>query len=60
VVVPNLPDQFIRGQNLGVLAVELIVLLFGYEMLITELRGKFDALAVSTLAGLAVVAIRGL
>jgi UDP-GlcNAc:undecaprenyl-phosphate GlcNAc-1-phosphate transferase len=60
VVIPNLPDQFIRGQNLGFLAVELIVLLFGYEMLITELRGKFDAMAVSTLAGLAIVAIRGL
>jgi UDP-GlcNAc:undecaprenyl-phosphate GlcNAc-1-phosphate transferase len=59
-VVPNLPDQFIRGQNLGFLAVELIVFLFGYEVLITELRGKFDALTVSTLAGLAIVAIRGL
>ena len=59
-VVPNLPDQFIRGQNLGFLAVELIVLLFGYEVLITELRGKFDALTVSTLAGLAIVALRGI
>lgn len=59
-VVPNLPDQFIRGQNLGFLAVELIVLLFGYEVLMTELRGKFDALTVSTLAGLAIVAIRGI
>jgi len=59
-VVPNLPDQFIRGQNLGFLAVELIVFLFGYEVLITELRGKFDALTLSTLAGLAIVAIRGI
>lgn len=59
-VVPNLPDQFIRGQNLGFLAVELIVLLFGYEVLMTELRGKFDALTLSTLAGLAIVAIRGI
>jgi UDP-GlcNAc:undecaprenyl-phosphate GlcNAc-1-phosphate transferase len=59
-VVPNLPDQFIRGQNLGFLAVELIVFLFGYEVLMTELRGKFDALTLSTLAGLAIVAIRGI
>lgn len=59
-VVPNLPDQFIHRQNLGFLAVELIVFLFGYEVLMTELRGKFDALTVSTLAGLAIVAIRGI
>ena len=59
-VIPNLPDQFIRGQNLGFLAVELIVLLFGYEVLITELRGKFDALVLSTLVCLAIVGFRGI
>jgi UDP-GlcNAc:undecaprenyl-phosphate GlcNAc-1-phosphate transferase len=60
VVVPNLPDQFIGSQNLGFMAVKLIVFLFGYEVLITELRGKFDVLVFSTLIGLAVVAIKGL
>ena len=59
-VVPNLPGQVIQSQFLGVLAVKLIVLLFGYEVLITELRGKFDALAVSTLAALAIVGLRGI
>jgi UDP-GlcNAc:undecaprenyl-phosphate/decaprenyl-phosphate GlcNAc-1-phosphate transferase len=60
VTVPNLPDPFIRSQHLGALAVELIVLLFGYEVLITELRGKFDTLVLSTLVGLAIIGIRGL
>lgn len=60
VVVPNFPDQALQGHYLGALAVKLIVLLFGYEMLITELRGKFDALAVSTLAALAVIGLRGI
>lgn len=59
-VVPNLPDQSIRSQNLGFLAVEIIVLLFGYEVLITELRGKLDRLALITAATMGVAALRGL
>ncbi|HVO66076.1 MAG TPA: MraY family glycosyltransferase [Syntrophales bacterium] len=59
VVVPNLPDQSIRSHYLGFLAVEIIVLLFGYEVLLTELRGKFDSLAVITAATAGVVALRG-
>ena len=60
VVVPNLPGQVIPVPYLGALAVKLIVLLFGYEVLITELRGQFDALVTSTLAVLAIIGIRGI
>jgi len=59
VVVPNLPGMSTQGHNMGVLAVKLIVLLFSYETLITELRGGFNALTLTTLMGLGIVAIRG-
>lgn len=59
VVVPNLPDQSIQSLHLGLLAVEIIVLLFSYEVLIKELRGKFGALTSSTLTALILIGIRG-
>jgi UDP-GlcNAc:undecaprenyl-phosphate GlcNAc-1-phosphate transferase len=58
-VVPNLPEQSMRNHHLEMLAVEIIVMLFSYEVLITELRGKFNALTASTMAALAIVGIRG-
>lgn len=59
VLVPNLPDQSIRSYHPGLLAVEIIVLLFSYEVLIRELRGKLDALAACTLASLVLIGMRG-
>ncbi|HUO76451.1 MAG TPA: hypothetical protein VMU21_02645, partial [Thermodesulfovibrionales bacterium] len=59
VVVPNLPDKSIRSYNLGMLAVEIITLLFGYEFLITELRGSFGALTVLTLLSFMLIGVRG-
>src|SRR5208337_3648782 len=49
VAVPNLPDQSIQSYHLGFLAVEIIVMLFSCEVLLKELRGRFDALTASTL-----------
>ncbi len=60
VIVPNLPEQSIQSYHLGFLAVEIIVLLFGIEVLITELRGKFEALIVSSLMTLAMIGILGI
>lgn len=59
VVIPNLPEQSIQSYHLGFLAVEIIVLLFSIEVLITELRKKFDVLIVFALMILAVLGIRG-
>jgi len=59
VVVPNLPDHSIKSYQLGRLAVEIVVLLFSYEVLIKELRGKFDTLAAFTLPALIVLVVRG-
>ena len=60
VVVPNLPDQSIRSLQLGLLAVEVVILLFSYEVLIKELRGRFDYLTASTLIALIMIGIRGI
>ncbi len=59
-VVPNLPDPSIQGHHLGLLSAKIIVMLFSYELLIKELRGKFGALTASTLIGLALICVRGI
>jgi UDP-GlcNAc:undecaprenyl-phosphate GlcNAc-1-phosphate transferase len=59
VTVPNLTGQLVQHFNLGLLAVEIIVFFFGYEVLINELREKFDVLAVATLAAMVVLGVRG-
>jgi UDP-GlcNAc:undecaprenyl-phosphate GlcNAc-1-phosphate transferase len=59
VVVPNLPDQSIQSHHLGLLAVEIIVMLFSYEVLLTELRKKFTTLTAFTLITLMLIGIRG-
>ncbi len=58
-VVPNLTGQLSRSHNLGLLAVEIIVFLFSYEVLINELREKFDALAITTVAATLILGVRG-
>lgn len=59
VLVPNLPDQSIRSYHMGLMAVEIIVMLFSYEVLIRELGGKLNTLAASTMAALILIGIRG-
>jgi UDP-GlcNAc:undecaprenyl-phosphate GlcNAc-1-phosphate transferase len=59
VTVPNLTGQLVQHFNLGLLAVEIIVFFFGYEVLINELREKFDVLATATLAATVVLGVRG-
>jgi UDP-GlcNAc:undecaprenyl-phosphate GlcNAc-1-phosphate transferase len=61
VALPNLPDQLIRSHDMGRLAVGIIVFFFSYEVLITELRGKFNAaLTVFTLEALILIGARGI
>jgi UDP-GlcNAc:undecaprenyl-phosphate/decaprenyl-phosphate GlcNAc-1-phosphate transferase len=60
VVVPNLPDQSFREYQLGRLAVEIVVLLFGYEVLLNEFQGRFSFLTISSVAALALITVRGL
>ena len=60
VVVPNLPDHSIQSYQLGQLAVKIVVILFSYEVLIKELRGRFESLVFATLAALILISSRGL
>jgi UDP-GlcNAc:undecaprenyl-phosphate GlcNAc-1-phosphate transferase len=59
-VVPNLPDPVIKSVHMGDLAAKIIVLFFGFEVLIGELRGNVGRLAAGVLTGLGVLAIRGI
>jgi len=57
--IPNLPES-IQGYHLGGIAVKVIVLFFGFEVLMGELRGEFRWLALPIAAGLAFVGLKGL
>ena len=59
VAVPNLTGRLVQNFNLGLLAVEIIVFFFGFEMLINELREKFGVLTTATLAAMAALCVRG-
>jgi UDP-GlcNAc:undecaprenyl-phosphate GlcNAc-1-phosphate transferase len=57
--VPNLPGTFAGGLRVGETAVKLLVMYFGFEVLVGELRGELGKVAIGLLAGLALVAVRG-
>jgi UDP-GlcNAc:undecaprenyl-phosphate GlcNAc-1-phosphate transferase len=59
-VVPNLPDPAIKSSQMGDLAVRIIVMFFGFEVLIGELRGRVGRLAAGIAAGLVLLAARGI
>jgi UDP-GlcNAc:undecaprenyl-phosphate/decaprenyl-phosphate GlcNAc-1-phosphate transferase len=58
-VIPNLPDPKIQSFHMGMMATKVIVLLFGYEVWICELRGRLGRVESSTIAALLVLAVRG-
>lgn len=58
-VVPNLPDLWIKSYNMGLVAVKIIILFYSYEVLIGELRGKLKYVSISTLAMMAIIGIKG-
>ena len=54
VVVPNLPDQNLQAYHLGLVAAKVVILYYSCEVLLAELRGKYDRFAwgiVTVLAG---------
>lgn len=56
VVVPNLPEQ--HDRLMGFMAAKIIMLYFGYEVLLAEARGRFGKVSVLSIASLAVLATR--
>jgi len=59
ITVPNLTGQMAQHFNLGLLTAEIIVLFFGYELVINELRDKFNVLSAATFASMVVLTVRG-
>lgn len=59
ITVPNLTGSLTQNHNLGVLAVEIIVLFFSYEVLYNELRDKFDYQAITTVLAALILVARG-
>ena len=45
---------------MGLVAAQIIVLFFSYEVLIGELRGKYKRLSLTTVTALSILTVRGL
>jgi len=58
-VIPNLPDERIQSWQMGLVAAEIVVLFFSYEVLKVELRLKTKKLSVATLVALSIISLRG-
>ena len=59
-LVPNLPDDQIQSFQMGPMAAKIILLIFGYELILTEIRGKTHWLWAATLFSMAVVTAKGI
>lgn len=58
VAVPNLPVQGEQQYRIGLIAAKTIMLYFSYEVLLAEIRGKYNLVVASTLLALLALAIR--
>lgn len=58
-VIPNLPDERIQSWQMGLVAAEIVVLFFCYEVLKVELRLKTKKLSIATLVALSIISLRG-
>ena len=56
-VVPNLPEQEIRDYRIGLTAAKILLLYFSFEVLQSEMRGKFNRLALWSVASLVALAL---
>jgi len=60
VVVPFLLSDYTQNKNLPAIATKTVVLFFGFEVLVGELRGEYGKLTWFTIIVLAVVMMRGI
>lgn len=59
VVAPNLPEQNLKAYHLGLVAAQTIILYFSVEVLMAELRGEYNKLALGAGAALLVLGVKG-
>ena len=60
IIVLILPDEQIKQYHMGMLVAKIMVLFFGYEVIITELRGNLGMPVIVTITALAITGVRGL
>ena len=58
--VTVLPREILPEEEMKIIIPKILTLFFGFEVLIGELRGKISIVAAATIAGLLVVACRGM
>jgi UDP-GlcNAc:undecaprenyl-phosphate/decaprenyl-phosphate GlcNAc-1-phosphate transferase len=58
-VAPYIAGTYTAHKEIGAVAAKTIMLFFSYEVLIGELRDRFDKLTFATVCALIVVAVRG-
>ncbi len=59
-VFPYLLGTYLPVKELPIIVAKTIMFFFGYEVVIGELRGRLDRLALASVPSLLVVAVRGL
>ena len=59
-LISSLPNTVINDYQLGLVAVKTIILFFGYEVLVGELKDRSNKLTTTSLILLALVGIKGL
>jgi UDP-GlcNAc:undecaprenyl-phosphate GlcNAc-1-phosphate transferase len=58
VAVPNLPNNYVHEYRYGLVAAKIIMLYFSFEVLLAELRGRYNFIAGTTMLALLVLASR--
>jgi UDP-GlcNAc:undecaprenyl-phosphate GlcNAc-1-phosphate transferase len=59
-LVSLLPDPRIQSVHPGFLMAKILVLFFGFEVLVNELRGRVTSLAMLIICAMAITAVKGL
>ena len=60
VACPYLPIQNMGDYRIGLIAAKIIVFFFCYEVMLAELRGKYNRVAPALILSLAVLAVKGM
>lgn len=57
-LVPNIPDTRIQSLHMGMIAAQIIVFLFGFEVMIGELRGELKRQTVFVAIALSIIPLK--
>ncbi len=57
-LVPNIPDTRIQSLHMGMIAAQIIVFLFGFEVLVGELRGELKRQTIFVAMAFAIIPVK--